>query len=266
MIELDDVSFRVGARVILQPTSVRLRDGRFHVILGPNGAGKSTLLRIAAGLLTPTTGTVRYDGRPLREMDRDALARTRAVLSQHVTLPFPLPVEDVVMMGRYPHFGRVPSRRDRTIVSDALELVGMADRRVQSYPTLSGGEQQKVQMARVLAQLWDRDDDAGVSSGTRVLFLDEPTTSLDVRYQLHLLDVARSLLAGERTTVVAVLHDLNMALRYGDEFLLLDDGRLVLHADAATAVEASLLERVFQVRAHRVADPVSGDGLWRFEL
>lgn len=282
MIELDGVSFRVGAKTILHPTSVRLRPGRFHVILGPNGAGKSTLLRIASGLLTPTTGTVRYDGRLVRGMERNTLARTRAVLSQHVTLPFPLPAEDVVMMGRYPHFGRVPSLRDRTIVTRALELVGMAERREQSYPTLSGGEQQKVQMARVLAQLWSEVADDGSAGGSvtatapaagtapaaasRILFLDEPTSSLDVHYQLHLLDVARALLRDERTTIVAVLHDLNMALHYGDEFLLLEGGRVALHADDVSAVDGALLERIFRVRAHRVSDPVSGDALWRFEL
>ena len=265
MIELTDVSYQVRDRTILHGTSLRLRPGRFHVILGPNGAGKSTLLRIASGLLTPTAGGVRYDGRPVHGMDRNALARTRAVLSQHVTLPFPLPVEDVAMMGRYPHFGRVPSLHDRAIVTQALTLVGMEKQRAQSYPTLSGGEQQKVQMARVLAQLW-HDDARPTDAGHRLLFLDEPTSSLDVRYQLHLLDVARNLLSNGHTTIVAVLHDLNMALRYGDEFIIVEDGHIALQADDPTAVDASLLERVFHVRAHRVSDPVSGDSLWRFEI
>jgi iron complex transport system ATP-binding protein len=264
MVELTGIVHEAGGRTILHDLSARLWAGRFHVIIGPNGAGQSTLLRIAAGLLRPTAGEVRYDGRPVRALPPDALARTRAVLSQHVTLPFPLPAEDVVLMGRYPHFGRVPTTRDRAIVTEAMELVGIADRRTQSYPTLSGGEQQKVQMARVLAQIWN-DTGTGAPQAPRILFLDEPTSSLDVRYQLHLLDVARGLLARD-CTVVAVLHDLNMALHYGDDFLVMAHGRLVLHADDASAVDGALLERVFRVRAHRVSDPVSGDALWRFEI
>ncbi len=264
MVELHGVGYRAGGREILHDVSAWLEPGRFHVILGPNGAGKSTLLRIAAGLLRPSAGEVRYDGQPVRALAADALARTRAVLSQHITLPFPLPAEDVVMMGRYPHFGRAPGARDRVIVSEALALVGMTDRRAQSYPTLSGGEQQKIQMARVLAQIWN-ETRAGAPQSPRILFLDEPTSSLDVRYQLHLLDIARGLLAHD-CTVVAVLHDLNMALHYGDDFLVLEDGRLALQANDPSAVDGALLERVFRVRAHRVSDPVSGDALWRFEL
>lgn len=264
MVELNGVGYSAGGREILHDITASLEPGLFHVILGPNGAGKSTLLRIAAGLLRPSVGEVRYDGQPVRALAADALARTRAVLSQHITLPFPLPAEDVVMMGRYPHFNRVPNARDRIIVTEALALVGMTDRRAQSYPTLSGGEQQKVQMARVLAQIWN-ETRVDAPQLPRILFLDEPTSSLDVRYQLHLLDVARGLL-GRDCTVVAVLHDLNMALHYGDSFIVLDDGRLVLQAKDPLAVDGALLERVFRVRAHRVSDPVSGDALWRFEL
>jgi iron complex transport system ATP-binding protein len=165
------------------------------------------------------------------------------------------------MMGRYPHFGRAPSPRDREIVERALEMVGMTARRQQPYPTLSGGERQKVQLARVLAQIWSEDGDA---SG-RCLFLDEPTAALDVHYQLHLLDVARGLTA-RGCTVVAVLHDLNTAFRYGDAFWVLESGRVACHADRAVDIPRELIERVFQVRAHRVPDPEQGDSVWRFSL
>jgi len=261
MVEVRDVAYRVNGTRILDRISLRFRQNRFNVILGPNGAGKSTLLRIATGLLAPSEGQVLYDGRLARELEGGALARTRAVLSQHVELAFPLPAEEVVLMGRYPHYGRAPSHRDREIVERALEMVGMLDRRAQEYPTLSGGEQQKVQLARVLAQIW-RDERA---TQPVYLFLDEPTSSLDVHYQIHLLDLARSLIARE-CTVVAILHDLNVAFHYGDAFFLLHQGRLAFETEEATAIPRELLERVFQVRAHRVADPETGDGFWRFSL
>ena len=265
-LSLHDVRYTVDGTVILDGVTVRFPAGRFSVILGPNGAGKSTLLRIAAGLLAPSAGEARLGGRPIRTLNPDVLARRRAVLSQHVALAFPLPVEDVVMMGRYPHFGRVPGARDHAIVREALELVGMWPRRRQAYPTLSGGERQKVQLARVLAQIWRDPSSAADGSGTgRVLFLDEPTASLDVHYQLHLLDVARGLVAPD-CTVIAILHDLNVALHYGEHFVVLDDGCVAAETSDGEALSAGLLERVFDVRAHRVADPASGDALWRFTL
>ena len=261
MVELSGVSWRADGKAIVEDVSTRFRDGRFNVILGPNGAGKSTLLKIATGLLAPSAGEVRYDGRPVAEFDADVLARRRAVLSQHVDLAFPLPVEDVVLMGRYPHYGRAPGAHDREIVARALEMVGMTDKRAQDYRTLSGGERQKAQLARVLAQIWNYD----APREPKVLFLDEPTSSLDVHYQIHLLDVARDLLKYE-CTVVAILHDLNVALQYGDAFFVMDGGRLVLATDDRREISRELLERVFRVRAHRVADPETGDGFWRFAL
>ncbi|HEX6537151.1 MAG TPA: heme ABC transporter ATP-binding protein [Gemmatimonadaceae bacterium] len=261
MAEVRSVRHVAGGAVILDDVSVRFRPGRFNVILGPNGAGKSTLLRIATGLLRPTAGEVWYEDRPLAAFSRDALARKRAVLSQHVDLAFPLPVADVVLMGRYPHFGRAPSARDLEIVRRALELVGMLEMRARAYPTLSGGEQQKVQLARVLAQIWS--DEA--SDPPTYLFLDEPTTSLDVHYQLHLLGVARSLL-DRACTVVAILHDLNVALHYGDAFFVMERGRIACAADGADDLSEELLERVFRVRAHRVIDPERAERMWRFSL
>ena len=164
------------------------------------------------------------------------------------------------MMGRYPHFGRVPSARDREIVQAALELVGMEGKAAQSYPTLSGGEQQKVQLARVLAQIWNYED----PSEPKVLFLDEPTTSLDIHFRIHLLDTTRALL-DVNCTVVAILHDLNTAFEYGDAFFLLEEGRVVHDTREEGEIPLPLLERVFQVRARRVADP-EGGGVWRFGL
>jgi iron complex transport system ATP-binding protein len=259
MVELRDVHYRVGAAHILKGVSLAFRPGKFNVILGPNGAGKSTLLKLATGLVAPTEGDVLYGSERAQAIGVADLARRRAVLSQHVELAFPLPVEQVVLMGRYPHYGRVPSPRDREIVSEALELVEMTGFRQRSYPTLSGGEQQKVQLARVLAQIWS-DDTRG---GDRYLFLDEPTSNLDVYYELHLLDTVRTLL-GRDCTIIAILHDINQALHYGDAFFVLEKGQLAQEADDATAISAELIERVFRVRAKWTPDRETGDGFWRF--
>jgi len=261
MVEVHGVGYRAGDVAILADVDAAFAAGRFNVILGPNGAGKSTLLKIVAGLVSPSAGEVRLEGRPVASFAPEELARMRAVLSQHVELAFALPVADVVMMGRYPHYRRVPGARDREIQARALELVGMTGKRDQPYPTLSGGEKQKVQLARVLAQIWNYDE----PRRPKYLLLDEPTSSLDVHYQLHLLGVARELLAYE-CTVVAVLHDINVALRYGDAFLLLDRGRVVCAAAGADEITADVLERVFQVRARRALDPVDGQAFWHFEL
>jgi iron complex transport system ATP-binding protein len=259
VVELRGVRYEVHGLPILAPVDASFLQDRFNVILGPNGAGKSTLLRIAAGLLAPSAGTVRYGERLITTGDVEGLARTRAVLSHHVELVFPLAVEEVVLMGRYPHYGRVPAARDRDIVERALELVEMTDRRHQPYPTLSGGEQQKVQLARVLAQIWTDER----SPGPKVLFLDEPTSSLDVHYQIHLLEATRALL-GSGCTVVAVLHDLNTAFQFGDRFLILEAGRVALAAERADQIPARLIERVFRVGARQVRDAERGDTVWRF--
>lgn len=261
MIALRDVTVRAGTATLLDDVSVDVPRNRFTAILGPNGAGKSTMIRVAAGLLRPTSGTVTYDGVPLDTIAPDVLARQRALLSQHVELAFPLPAADVVMMGRYPHFRGAATPRDHEVVAHALEQVGMTHRAAQPYPTLSGGERQKVQLARVLAQIWRSSD----APAHRTLLLDEPTTGLDVRYQLQLLETARSL-AGEDCTVVAILHDLNVALRYADHLVVLEGGRVALETDAPGSVEAALLERVFQVRAHAVTTGAGVAPVWTFTL
>lgn len=264
MVELRGVSFRVGAARIVDDVSVRFPPGRFNVILGPNGAGKTTLLRLATGLTRPSAGDVRYDGRDVGSFDRTELARLRAVLSQHVDLAFPLPAVDVVMMGRYPHYDRVATGHDRDIVRRALDMVGMTEKAEQPYPTLSGGEQQKVNLARVLAQIWNFDEPApGAARPHRYLFLDEPTSSLDVHYQIALLDVARSLLDYD-CTIIAILHDLNVALEYGSHFVLLEGGRVALEAESAAGIRQEDLERIFRVRARRLDD--DGRVFWRFGL
>lgn len=260
MVEARDIFYVVGGSQILDGVTAQFQRNRFNVILGPNGAGKSTLLKIATGLVAPTRGDVFYAGQRLSELPHDAIARRRGVLSQQVDLAFPLSVREVVLMGRYPHYAQRPSGRDRQIVGDAIEVVGLSSKSDQPYPTLSGGERQKTQLARVLAQIWD----AAEQEEGRYLFLDEPTSGLDVRYEIHILDVARSLL--KDCTVIAVMHDLNVALQYADAFFFLQRGRLVHQTDDRDEISRELIERVFDVRAHQMIDPEDSRSFWRFSL
>jgi iron complex transport system ATP-binding protein len=253
MVEVDQVRYSAGGAMILDGVSVRFRENRFNVIAGPNGAGKSTLMKIASGLVRASSGTVKYDGIPVGEIDPEALARKRAVLSQSVELAFGLTVEDVVLIGRFPHYGAAPGRIDMEIVQRAIEAVDLADKRKQPYPTLSGGEKQKAQLARILAQLWGTEE----SESNRVLFLDEPVTGLDVHYQIHILDIAREMLGGN-CTVIAILHDLNVAFEYADSVIILDQGRVAHETDDVSSIQAELIENVFSVRATKVGD------YWRF--
>lgn len=255
---LDGVHWETRGTTILQPISLAFARDRVNVILGPNGAGKSTLMRIAAGRLRPSGGRVLLDGaQDMFAIDAKALARRRAFLSQHVEIDFAITVEEVVLMGRYPHFARAPGARDRRIVAEALELVGMASRRRRSYPTLSGGERQRVQLARVLAQTWNED------GGDRLVFLDEPIAALDVHHQLHILEVARAL-ARRACTVIVTLHDLNLAMAHGDRLIFLRDGRLVEVVEDPARVSTDLVQRIFDVRATALDD--AGGRVLRFHL
>jgi iron complex transport system ATP-binding protein len=262
MLELHDVSVRVGSATLLDHVSTTFEAGAFTAILGANGAGKSTLMRVAAGLRTPSSGTVTLDGEALAGQDPKRLARRRAILTQGIALAFPLAAEDVVMMGRYPHFARTPTPRDRAVVADALALVGMAPRARQLVHTLSGGERQRVHVARVLAQLWPDDTDGGAS---RWLLLDEPTTSLDLRATHELMALLRTL-PGRGITVVMVVHDLTLATQVADRFVFLAGGRLAGTAASSAGVSADLVTRTFGVRAERIEAPDGGAPLWRVGL
>lgn len=258
-VRLERVSWSANGAKILDDVTLEFPTGSFNVILGPNGAGKSTLIRTAAGRIRPEHGSVSYWGAPLDAFDVDALARRRAVLSQQIEMAFPLSVEDVAMMGRYAHYRSSPGPRDREIVAQALALVEMTGRRHQLYSTLSGGERQKTQLARVLAQVWRGESDPERT----VLFLDEPTTSLDLHFQLQILSIARTFLR-RGAAIVASLHDLNLAFDFGDRFFVMDRGRLVHEADKAEAMPQELIERVYRVKADRVV--VGGKTRWFFRV
>ncbi|WP_175733934.1 heme ABC transporter ATP-binding protein [Burkholderia ambifaria] len=226
--------------VILRDLSLSIEPGRVTALLGRNGAGKSTLLKTFAGELTGSVapngvrvmGDITLNGEPLARIDALRLARLRAVLPQAAQPAFPFSVDEIVLLGRYPHVRRggarhVIAHRDRDIAWQALERAG-ADALVgRDVTTLSGGELARVQFARVLAQLWP-DDDAP-EQGSRYLLLDEPTAALDLAHQHRLLDTVRAVASEWRLGVLAIVHDPNLAARHADSIALLADGTIVAH-------------------------------------
>lgn len=261
MIELKDIGYTTNLTTILKDINLVFEINRFNVVLGPNGAGKSTLLKIATGILAPTKGVVTLENKILKDYSTKALSMKRAVLSQQFDIAFPLSVHEVVMMGRYPYFNNTPSSIDLQIVESALEKVSMTHKIKQNYLTLSGGEKQKVQMARILAQIWNSPND----TEHKYLFLDEPTTNLDIRFQLQILDIAKALLQ-YNTSVIAILHDLNHSFQYGDHFYFLHQGELVYHTKQKQTISESLLEQIYEVKALKWTNADQSKDLWQFRL
>ncbi|WP_264503501.1 heme ABC transporter ATP-binding protein [Luteolibacter flavescens] len=235
------LSFRVRGKQLLHGVDIGLHAGEIHAVVGRNGAGKSTLLKLLTGEMMPSAGSIGLDGRPLAVHKTRDLARRRAVLAQHTTLTFNYGVLEVALLGRLPHLkhGR-ETAEDITHARDALARVGLASLSDRGYLTLSGGEQQRVHLARVLAQL------AGGEPQEKVplLFLDEPTNNLDIHHQHQVLEIAREL-ASAGAAVFAILHDLNLAARYADRVTLLQDGKLLATGTPATVFTPELLQRAF---------------------
>lgn len=241
MLSLQNISYRIGGQNILDNISAVFQPGEFNIILGPNGSGKSSLLKILCGETTHYAGTVLYDGENNRDIKRSEWAKSRAVMSQQPELSFPLLVEEVVMMGRYPHFAFNPGKKDEAICREVMERLHLHSFADRNYLTLSGGEKQRVQFARVLAQVWEP-----TGNHNRYLFLDEPIASLDIYYQHQFLQMTRQLVA-DGITVIAVLHDINLSIQYGSNLLFMKEGRLVASGPPATIITAALIQEIFSI-------------------
>ncbi|RTQ49127.1 heme ABC transporter ATP-binding protein [Hymenobacter gummosus] len=252
MFDVQNLSYLAGRRPLLRDVSLQARPGELLAVVGANGAGKSTLLRLLSGDLAPSAGSVRFEGRELRAIPGPALARRRAVLTQQHSLTLAFSVQELVLMGRYPYFRGQPSAHDHRVVAQALQLVGLTPLAGRSYPTLSGGEQQRAQLARVLAQVWEAE--AGF------LLLDEPLTGLDLNHQHHTLDVARALVQ-HGFGVVAVLHDLNLAAQYADQLVLLRQGQVVAAGAPAAVLTPAHIRHAFAIEVELLPHPTLGSPL-----
>ena len=239
-IEAEQLSKRAGRATLLDGVDLTVRAGEMVAIIGPNGAGKSTLLRLLSGDLRPSAGEVRLMQRGIGSFTPRELAARRAMLSQHINVTFPFTVEEIVLMGAGER-----SRHDAApLVDAALDEVGLARFRERQLPTLSGGEQQRAHFARVLVQLACGE----AEHGPGLLLLDEPTSSLDLRHQIDLVEAARRR-AAAGTAVIAILHDLNLAIRFADRLVALAGGRRAADGPRAEVVTRERIRDVFEIDA-----------------
>lgn len=242
-----DVGVRAGHSTLLQGVRLQLAPGEVGAILGPNGAGKSTLLSVLSGLRAPDTGHVTLNGLAVTPATVHQLARHRAVLPQETAVAFDFRAQDVVELGRYPHHLQ-PSPNEAAIVRAAMQATGVADMAERSVASLSGGERARVQLARVMAQIWEPCSDGAA----RWLLLDEPTAALDLRHQHETLSTVQRWAREQGVGVLAVLHDPNLALRYADRVWVLDGGVLQASGPPARVLRPALVQRVWQVQASTV--------------
>lgn len=244
MLEAKNVTYRVRNLELISQVSVSFAAGKLHLIIGPNGAGKSTLIKVLSRSLRPQEGQVLYKGVDIHDASEADLAKRRAVLSQAVEIAFPLTVREVVMMGRYPHFGGHPGPHDENIVTEIMNYFDVTEFAGRDYLTLSGGERQRVNFARVLSQLWRSNHESRSNSPGRYLFLDEPLTFLDIRHQIEFMKKVREFASGPDVVTVGVLHDLNLAARFADQIVLMDEGRII---DSGSPTEVLTMESITNV-------------------
>ncbi len=241
------LTLKYDATVISRDLSVTVPDGAFTAIVGPNACGKSTLLRALARLLTPETGQVVLDGKEIGRLPSREVARRLGLLPQQPVAPDGITVADLVARGRFPHqsFLRQWTPQDETAVARAMADTGTTDLAARPLADLSGGQRQRVWIAMALAQ------------DTPILLLDEPTTFLDIVHQVELLDMLARLNA-EGRTIVAVLHELNLAFRYAGHVIAMRGGNVVATGAPGSIVDAALIREVFALDALVMPDPLTG--------
>ena len=246
-----NLSAGYGQRLVIDGLDIEIPPGGVTAIVGANASGKSTLLKALASIIPASTGYVSLDGVDVTTMGRRTLARHLGMLPQTAVAPQGVAVADLVARGRYPHRGLLGrwTREDEVALGLALDLTNTRDLAGRTVDSLSGGQLQRVWIAMALAQ----DPD--------VLLLDEPTTYLDLAHQVDILDVLAALNSQRGTTIVMVLHELNLAARYSDHLVVMAHGAIVRQGDPALVLTEDVVSQAFGLDAHIIADPVTGGPL-----
>ncbi len=248
MLRIQSLSVGYGARLVLHDINLHIKAGEIMALIGPNGAGKTTLIRAVSGVIRPKSGILQAGGEDLAGMTASQRARRLAVVPQARNLPDPYTVWQTVLLGRTPHLGWLgqPTERDRERVRWALERTESLDLAERRIGELSGGEQQRVLLARALAQ------------ETPILLLDEPTAHLDLHHQTTLLDLVHALTRENHLTALMALHDLNLAALYADRVALMVDGRLQAVGTPAEVLTAERLSEAYRLPLHVIQHPDFG--------
>ena len=243
-VQLEHVFFAYSDGLVLQDANLSIKEGELVGLIGPNGSGKTTLLKVISGVLYPTQGEIQLDGFSLRRLKRKKVAQRIAMVPQQFHMPFAFKVEEVVMLGRTPFLRMLSEERKKEldIVNQAMEVVGIKPLGQRFFNELSGGERQKVILAMALAQQ------------PKLLLLDEPTAHLDINHQVEILQLVRSLNEEQGTTVIAAMHDLNLASLYFRRLIMLKEGRIFADGMPREVLTPHLIQEVFsasvQVQSH----------------
>ena len=247
-LQISQVYFSYLDGLVLHDINLTIRPGEIVGLLGPNGSGKTTLIKLVSGILKPNQGEIRLDGSSLRQLSRKSVARSLAVVPQQFHIPFAFTAGEVVMLGRIPFLKAFAeeSKVDRQFVSNTMELVGISELKARRFDELSGGERQKVILAMALAQQ------------PRLLLLDEPTVHLDISHQVEILELVKKLNVEQGLTVIAAMHDLNLASLYFDRLILLKEGRVWADGTPAQVLTEDIIREVFSASVRVEPHPVTG--------
>jgi iron complex transport system ATP-binding protein len=248
MLRLQNVSFSYGEEMAVRGVSLDIRGGGFIGVIGPNGSGKSTLLKLLAGILRTGDGEVAFKGHDIRHVKRKALARAIAWIPQEHLQIFPFKVMELVLMGRHPYLSALAfeGEEDVKIARRAMDMTNVTQFADRSFNNMSGGERQRVMLASAIAQ------------EPELMLLDEPTASLDIKYQVEILGILKRLNKEHGLTLVMALHDLHLASKYCDRLILLDQGRIVCDGPPERVLRKETLEAVYGVRVKIFRDADDG--------
>lgn len=246
MLQVESVCYEIKNRSLVKDVTFSIRPGEVVALLGANGAGKSSLLRLISGEKKPSKGNIHLFGKPLHEYPPAVLAKLRATLSQHNTINMDFLCHEVVMMGRYPHHKNNPTQQDEQVVTATMQACGVEELADRSYRQLSGGEQQRVQLARILAQLWDQQQG--------LIILDEPVAGLDILYQQQTLAIVKAL-AKKGFMVIVAIHEINLAAQYAHRILMMKNGRRWHDGTPSEVLTPLNIYAVYSVEADVMINP-----------
>lgn len=246
MLRVEKLNYEIKGRKLLKDVTFQVRKGEVLAVLGANGAGKSTLMGLLCGEKKPCSGSIHLNGKLLSDYTPYILSQCRALLSQQQQMTLSFKVDEIVLMGRYPHYKNVPQAHDLEVVAETMKLCGVASFADRDFLSLSGGEQQRVHLARVLAQIWDNPD--------ALLLLDEPISALDLHYQQKVLGIAKAL-ARKGLMVILIVHDVNFAATYANRIMMLKNGRKLFDGTPVEVLNKKEIYTIFSVESNVTMNP-----------